>query len=129
MSKLLARAKVKYINAKNNYKMIAEDDAFLDDVCYNLQQCIEYCLKYMVEMQGEAYIENHDVRAQINRLKGLGVDIPEEEKLRLMASLLNSWEAETRYNDDFLAVAEDIDAVMQIASVLLTHCDALVTVD
>ena len=50
MSKLLERAKVKLENAQNDYDKIQKSDAYLDDCCFNLQQAIEFTLKYIVEM-------------------------------------------------------------------------------
>lgn len=123
MSKLLARAKVKFFNSQSNYIRIGQDDAFLDETCYNLQQTIELCLKYMVEMQGDEYIENHDIRAQLNKLDY----VPNKEKLIQMASTINSWEAESRYNDNFTALIEEINAVREIAGKLIEHCESLVT--
>ena len=73
MSKLYERALVKLENAENGYKKISQNDAYLDDCCYNLQQSIEMMLKYCVEMSGESYVENHDIRAQINKLDKKGV--------------------------------------------------------
>ena len=126
MSKLLARAKVKRANAEDDYIRIGQDDAYLDETCFNLQQSIESCLKYMVEMCGEEYIENHDIRAQINKLKFLNAEIPMEEELRSMATTLNSWESESRYNDDFTAVIEDVEKARLIAAKLINYCDGLV---
>ena len=126
MSKLLARAKAKKFNADNSYIYISVDDAYVDECCFNLQQTIEFCLKYLVEINGEHYIENHDIRAQMNKLKSLGKFIPCEEKLRLMASTINSWEVETRYNDNFVALLEDIDEVRIIATELIDYCEKLV---
>ena len=128
MSKLLARARVKRINAENDYRHICVDDAYLDDCCYNLQQTIEFCLKYIVEMNGESYVENHDVRAQLNKLKALGVVLPFFEDVRRLASVLNSWEAETRYNDSFTSVIEDVEEARSLADSLLAYCEGLVTV-
>ena len=71
MSKLLARAKAKKYSADNSYNLMSIDDAYIDECCFNLQQAIEFTLKYLVEMSGERYIENHDIRAQINKLKSL----------------------------------------------------------
>jgi len=126
VSKLLARAHVKYRNAEFDFANIASDDAFLDDCCYNLQQCIEFCLKYIVEMQGELYVENHDVRAQLNKLSSLGVELPFFDDIRYMASTLNDWEAESRYNDDFSALFDEVEDARQLAMQLLDYCDGLV---
>ncbi|MBQ8292358.1 MAG: HEPN domain-containing protein [Bacilli bacterium] len=123
MSKLLARAKAKRFSAENSYNNMALDDAYIDECCFNLQQAIEFCLKYLVEMSGEAYIENHDIRAQMNKLKKMDKYFPCEEKLRFMASTINSWEVDTRYNDNFVALLEDIDEARDIADELIEYCE------
>ena len=126
MSKLLARAKVKYRNALNDYYQFSIDDAYIDDCCYNLQQSIEYCLKYIVELNGSNYVENHDIRAQLNKLKELKVKFPFEEAIRKNASIINSWETESRYNDDFTALIEDIDEIKSLAKDIIDYSDSLV---
>ena len=78
-------------------------------------------------MSGEFYVENHDVRAQLNKLKSLGVDLPFFDSVRALASTLNSWEAESRYNDDFTALMEDVEDARKLAKDLLDYCDGLVT--
>lgn len=127
MSKLLARAKAKKFSADNSYNLMSLDDAYIDECCFNLQQAIEFSLKYLVEISGENYIENHDIRAQMNTLKRLNKYFPCEEKLRLMASTINTWAVETRYNDNFVALLEDIDDAKMIAEKLISYCDEQVT--
>ena len=126
MSKLLSRAKAKRFSAENSYNNMSIDDAYIDECCFNLQQAIEFSLKYLVEMAGEPYVENHDIRAQMNKLKKLEKFIPCEEKLRMLASVINSWEVETRYNDNFTALLEDINEVRIIADEIIKYCDSLV---
>ena len=128
MSKLLARAKAKKSSAENSYNNMSLDDAYIDECCFNLQQAIEFTLKYLVEMAGEHYIENHDIRAQMNMLKRIDKYFPCEEKLRSMASTINSWEVDTRYNDNFVALLEDIDDAMKIADELIEYCEKQVKV-
>lgn len=123
MSKLLARAKAKRFSAENSYNNMSLDDAYIDECCFNLQQAIEFTLKYLVEMSGEEYIENHDIRAQMNKLKKMNKYFPCEEKLRAMASTINSWEVDTRYNDNFVALLEDIDEARVIADELIEYCE------
>ena len=126
MSKLLARAKVKRANAENDYILIPDDDAYLDDCCYNLQQAIEFTLKYIVELNGCNYMETHDLRPQLNKLKSLGVSVPCADRIRHMASTLNSWEAESRYNDEFTSLIEDVDEARELADELIAYADSLV---
>lgn len=127
MSKLLARAKVKRENAEHDYHRLSVDDAFVDDCCYNLQQAIEMSLKYIVEMNGENYVENHDVRAQLNKLRDMEVDFPYARDVRHMAATLNSWQTESRYNDSFVGLIEDIDDARAIADEIIEYCEGLVT--
>ncbi|MCM1236727.1 MAG: HEPN domain-containing protein [Ruminococcus flavefaciens] len=119
MSRLLARACVKLENAEADYRKIEMDDAYLDDCCYNLQQCIELSLKYAVEIHGGRYVENHDIRAQLNILNKLGVQIPNEALLRQNAQTFNDWEASSRYKDNFFALLEDIDIARSCANSLI----------
>lgn len=123
MSKLLSRAKVNMVNVRNNYKMIPVDDAYLDNCCYNIQQAIELTLKFIVEIYGGKYAENHDIRAQLNKLSKLSVHVPMENELRNMAVTLNSWEAESRYMDSFTAILADLDDAIKIADELIKFAE------
>lgn len=64
----------------------------------------------------------------MNLLKKMDRYIPCENELRQMASIINSWEVETRYNDKFVALLEDIDICLKIADDLIDYCDNLVKV-
>lgn len=125
MSKLLERAKVKLENAENNYNKMGDDDAYRDDVCYNLQQSIEMTLKAIVELNGLQYAENHDVRANLNILNRQNITVPMQTELRNMASTIYSWETESRYKDSFVSMTEDIDCAITIAKELIKFCDSL----
>lgn len=119
MSKLLSRAKVALENAEHNYKLVHEDDCFLDACCYNLQQSIEFSLKFLVEMTGQKYAENHDIRANINILNRVDYHISYETEIRNMASTLYSWETESRYKDSFVAVIADVEDAFVYAKAVL----------
>jgi len=78
-------------------------------------------------MNGTQYAENHDVRANLNILNRLGIDIPCEKELRAMASTLYSWETESRYKDAFIAAIKDIDEAFDIADKLAEYIYSQVT--
>lgn len=126
MSKLLRRAHVKRENAERNYQKIKVDDAYLDDCCYNLQQCIEFSLKYAIEMGGGRYVENHDIRAQLNVLNKLSIVVPNAELLRQNAQTINDWETSSRYKDSFIALIDDVDIARKCANDLLDFLDSCV---
>lgn len=52
MSKLLHRAHTKLALAQYSIERINEDDAFLDSACFEIQQSIEFALKYWIELSG-----------------------------------------------------------------------------
>ena len=125
MSKLFKRAKVQYKIACDCYIHFADDDAYIDACCYSLQQAIELCLKFTVEIHGESYAENHDLRANLKKLDKMGIAVPMSKEIRNMASTLYSWETESRYNDDFVALIEDIDMAKEITAELISYCNSL----
>ena len=119
MSKLLSRAKVNLLNAEFNRVHISEDDVFLDACCYQLQQSIEMSLKFLVEMTGNNYAENHDVRANLNKLSKAGFNLPQEKAIREIASTLYEWVTESRYRESFTAAIADVDEAFRIAKELI----------
>ena len=121
MSKLLSRSKISLEHAKSDYAQIEKNDCYLDSCCFHLQQCIEFLLKGIVEMSGERYAENHDIRANLNILNRLNVEIPCEKELRNLASTLYTWETESRYKESFIAAVKDIDEVFKIANELTVY--------
>jgi len=127
MSKLLSRAGVALENAEHNYSRIGLDDCFMDACCYNLQQSIEFSLKFLVEMTGQQYAENHDIRANINLLNRVGCHVAKEKELRNMASTLYSWETESRYRDSFTALTQDVEEAFICARELLREARGKVT--
>ena len=121
MSKLLSRAKISLEHAQADYSKITQNDCYLDSCCFHLQQSIEFILKGIVEMNGAQFAENHDIRANLNILNRLNIDIPCEKELRTFASTLYSWESESRYKDSFIAAVKDIDEIFVIAQTLIGY--------
>lgn len=128
MSKLLSRAKISLEHAKTDYNKITNNDCYLDSCCFHLQQCIEFLLKGIVEMNGTLYAENHDVRANLNILNRINVEIPCEKELRSFASTLYCWETESRYKESFIAAIKDIDEILEIADILTEYIHSKINV-
>jgi len=121
MSKLLSRAKISFEHARSDYKKIDDNDCYMDSCCFHLQQCVEFLLKGIVEINGLPFAENHDVRANLNILTRNDIVIPCEKEIRDKASILYSWETESRYKDSFIAAIKDIEEVIIIADTLLKY--------
>ncbi|MDO4961671.1 MAG: HEPN domain-containing protein [Eubacteriales bacterium] len=129
MSRLLSRAKVALENAEHNYKLISKDDCFLDACCYNLQQAVELSLKFLVEMTGQQYAENHDIRANLKILNRVDYHVSNEAELRNKASTLYSWETESRYRESFVAVISDVEEVFALARALVDEAESKIRVE
>lgn len=128
MSKLLSRARVALDNAEYDYTKIGEDDCYLDACCYHLQQSIEFSLKFLVEMIGQSYAENHDIRSNLNILNREGYHVAMEEKLRNMSATLYGWETESRYRESFTAVISDVEDAFTLARSLVAEAQAKIQI-
>lgn len=129
MSRMLTRAKHRLIGAKNYRTYAGNDDSFVDSLCFDVQQSLEFVLKALVELHGADYVENHDIRAQLNKLDSLGVEVPYAQELRNMSVTINSWETESRYKDSFIATLSDVDKVIFITEELINFADSFIQVE
>lgn len=86
-------------------------------------------LKYLVELSGQAYVENHDLRAQLNLLNRGNGSIPYEQELRNMAETINNWKTSSRYKDSFTALVQDVDDVRFFVDALIKEADSKTTVN
>ena len=126
MSRLLSRARANYLMAEYIYTRVGEDDVYMDSCCYSLSQTIELALKFIVEMTGNNYAENHDIRANLNILQRASSELPFETELRDKAKLLYEWETESRYKESFVAAYADVDEVRVLAKKVLDFAESLI---
>lgn len=108
MSRLLKRSKCYLQLAKTAWASVAADDCYIDITCFQLQQCVEFCIKYILEESCISYPKTHNISSLIDLL-------PESIKgtecllnLQSMADVITSWEALYQYTDSFIAVKSDI---------------------
>ena len=126
MSKLLRRAKARFESAKMQYSKIGDDDAYLDMCCFDLQQVIEFTLKFIVESSGRRYRVWHNLLLQLADIDELGIVIPDKSFYLANASIINTWETQTRYFDDFTTVISLVDEVIEKLPALIKFADSLV---
>ena len=125
MSKLLRRAKARFESAKMHYSRISEDDAHLDMCCFDLHQVIEFTLKFIIESSGSRYKVGHNLLLQLADIDQLGIQIPDKSFYLLNASIINTWETQTRHFDDFTAVRSIVDETIQKIPALFNFADSL----
>lgn len=91
----------KYRAALSNIRDYEQDEAFLNDTAYNLQQCVEMTLKAFLECVGVTVPETHQLRKLINMSKNNGSPVIITDWIIEHAGEISEWEAETRYNFDY----------------------------
>lgn len=107
MSKLFSRSKSRLESAVRDLRSIASDDSALDGACFQLQQSLEFAIKYMFECTGHKYPWGHSVRDLIDSLENV-ISIPEELSVfKDKADLYTKWETDSRYLDSFVATVKD----------------------
>ncbi|MCD8216549.1 MAG: HEPN domain-containing protein [Clostridiales bacterium] len=84
------------------------DELFLNDVAYNLQQCIEKTLKAFLECKGVTVPQTHSIRKLVDMSKNNGSVVEITDWVRENVYEIESWEADTRYNFDMVLQVERI---------------------
>ena len=84
------------------------DELYLNDVAYNLQQCIEKMLKAFLECRGVTVPQTHSIRKLTEMSKNNGSAIVITEWIRKNQYEIETWESETRYNFDVCLEADRI---------------------
>lgn len=89
--------------ALNNYETMKIRD-MKNIAAYNMQQSIEYLIKYKIYYSGnytkKSQIYDHNIDRMIKKYcDPFGIQVP--VKLRKNANIYTLWEAESRYDSDF----------------------------
>ncbi len=138
MSMLINNAKVSFEHAKtafNTSKLCEPDmtEANIRKACFELQQTMEFFLKGLIELKGEAFIEKHPLQLNINILLNIiekGVMFINIQELKSIldeisqnAYKFNMWEASARYKNTFLTTENEIIKALDICGKLADYCD------
>ena len=100
---LLKRAKSNLIRGKNNSYLDLRE-IVLEDLCFDLQQCVEKSFKALLVNNNIDYPYTHKINILIELLEENAISIPDEIK---EAVILTVFAVEARY-DDILFLTEDI---------------------
>ena len=102
--------------ALNNYELIRIKD-MKNSAAYNMQQAIEYLVKYKIYNCGKynkkSQIYDHNIDRMIKKYCDLyGIRVP--EKIRKNAKNYTLWEAESRYDSDFSVRIDTLYATIDV---------------
>ncbi len=110
--RLFRSAKVDYETAKALWEMPYNDEMILNNAAYHLQQAVEKVLKGALECVGVTVPNTHKITKLIQMISNHGANLEVTEWLDDHSEMLSEWEAETRYNMDFLVEKRKLDRAL-----------------
>lgn len=94
-------------------KYYEQDEMYLNDVAYNLQQCVEKTLKAFLECKGVSIPQTHNIHKLISMSKNHGSSAIITPWIEENQYEIETWESDTRYNFDISLEFEHIQTGLQ----------------
>lgn len=107
--RLFKSAYLDYQAAKTIYQTPYNDEMFFNNAAYHLQQCIEKILKGALECVGVTVPNTHRIAKLLQMIRNNGANLVVTDWIYEHAEMLSEWEAETRYNMDFIVEKRKLD--------------------
>jgi len=111
---LLDRAKADLTTAEFMLKS-TNDDVFVDIAAYHAQQCIEKAIKFLIGLEGKAYVADH-------RLSVILEDLSDEEVKKLVDDIeisIDSWATTARYKSSIAASMKEVTEILDVCERLI----------
>ena len=123
---LFEKAVTNYNVALVLWERVTDDEAFLNQIGYHLQQSLELALKYLLEINGVEYVKTHDIDQLIRLGRENNVEMFLSEYIEDHAEMFSQWEAKSRYVLGYLIEKRKIDkALLEIEKYFHTIENAL----
>ncbi|MCC8164293.1 MAG: HEPN domain-containing protein [Lachnospiraceae bacterium] len=106
--RLFRRAYMDYCAAVNLLKIPENDESYLNNVAYHLQQSVEKTLKAFLECVGVTVPNTHDIDKLVRMSRDNGSRVILTEWVKEKADMLTRWETDTRYDMDYYVELERI---------------------
>ena len=91
----------------------------LNNAAYHLQQAVEKVLKGALECVGVTVPNTHKITKLISMVTNNGANLTVTDWVDDHSEMLSEWEAETRYNMDFLVEKRKLDRAMEEIDIFL----------
>ncbi len=101
-----------YQLAKNIWEKPYNDEMYLNNAAYHLQQCVEKITKGALECTGVTVPNTHRLSRLFSMVKNNGANLILTEWLDDHGEMLSEWEAESRYNMDFLVEKQKLERAL-----------------
>lgn len=102
-----------YDAAENLLKFYEQDEMYLNDAAYNLQQCVEKTLKAFLECKGVTIPQTHNIHKLISMSENNGSAVIITDWIAQNRYEIETWESDTRYNFDMNLELERIQQGMK----------------
>ena len=128
---ILTNAMYDFEDAKSLFdieKQKNQADRIYNNTCYHLQQCIEKCLKYILEKNGIQYQHTHDINDLSWEVDQLNLDNIINNitgRIFVNATAYTSWETRARYFGKFRESESNVEDAIEICEDLLKYCNSI----
>ncbi|MCD7817877.1 MAG: HEPN domain-containing protein [Lachnospiraceae bacterium] len=99
--RLFKRAWLDFKAAENLLAVPMNDEAYINNVAYHLQQAVEKTLKAFLECTGVTVPNTHDIDKLVRMSNNNGSCVAITEWIEDKADMLTRWETDTRYDIDY----------------------------
>lgn len=101
------------------YHSALNDELFIRDIAYNLQQSVEKTLKAFLEMKGVTVPNTHKIAKLLKMSEDNGSEIIITDWVAGHKEMLENWEATSRYDLEFFAELQEIKEALDEVEVFL----------
>ena len=118
--RLFRSAWMDYQMAKSIWEHPYNDEMYLNGAAYHLQQAVEKILKGSLECVGITVPNTHKISKLVEMVYNHGANVQITEWLDDHSEMLSEWDAETRYNMDFVVEKRKLDrAIVEVKNFLI----------
>ena len=111
--RLFRSARMDLVTAKTLWKTTWDDEMMLNNAAYHLQQAVEKVLKGALECIGVTVPNTHKITKLLSMITNHGANLVMTEWIDDHSEMLSEWEAETRYNMDFIVEKRKLDKAIE----------------
>lgn len=118
--RLFRSAWMDFQTAQMIWEQPCNDEMILNNAAYHLQQTVEKVIKGALECAGITVPNTHKITKLIQMVSNHGANLVITEWLDDHSEMLSEWEAETRYNMDFLVEKRKLERAVREIQIFLT---------
>ena len=117
--RLFRSAKMDYETAAMIWRTPYNDERILSKAAYHLQQAVEQVLTGALECVGIPVPNTHKISKLVKMISDHGANLILTDWIDDHSEMLGEWEAQTRYDMDFLVEKRKLDAAMNEIRIFL----------